>query len=378
MASPRVATAQRLGRLLRRERLALGFGALTLLLAVADPRPWARWRDWLELPTLLGLLALLASIEGVRASGAVQRAAQRLARRARSQRGLAVMLVLGSALLAMALTNDVSLFLLVPLTLELGRGGDLPVRRLVILEALGVNAGSTLSPVGNPQNLLLWRESGLSMLQFAERMLPAFAVMLALLLLTVRLVVPARAVHPDGGAPPPPLRGALAAVSALLLLAVLALLQAGLAAWAALLVLAVFALGWREVLRRLDWGLLATLAAMFVGLGHLAVWPPVQRWIGAWAWREPLPGYLGAIVLSQGLSNVPATVLLHGLVASPMRLAVAVNVGGFGLAMGSLANLIALRLHGERGALAEFHRISVPFLLACAPAVWAVQRLLAG
>lgn len=31
------------------------------------------------------------------------------------------------------------------------------IGRLIVFQALAVNAGSTLSPVGNPQNLYLWQ-----------------------------------------------------------------------------------------------------------------------------------------------------------------------------------------------------------------------------
>jgi hypothetical protein len=47
-------------------------------------------------------------------------------------------------------------------------------------------------------------------------------------------------------------------------------------------------------------------------------------------------------------------------------LAAGVSVGGFGCVLGSLANLIALRLAKVPHGLREFHRISLPFLLVCA------------
>jgi Na+/H+ antiporter NhaD/arsenite permease-like protein len=42
-------------------------------------------------------------------------------------------------------------------------------------------------------------------------------------------------------------------------------------------------------------------------------------------------------------------------------LAFGVSVGGFGFAIGSLANLIAMRLSGQRGMWAQFHLFSIPF-----------------
>ncbi|RYY69997.1 MAG: citrate transporter, partial [Comamonadaceae bacterium] len=72
------------------------------------------------------------------------------------------------------------------------------------------------------------------------------------------------------------------------------------------------------------------------------------------------------IVTSQFISNVPAAILLDGPVRDLPALAAGVSVGGFGCVIGSLANLIALRLARLPNGLREFHKISVPFLLVCA------------
>ena len=141
---------------LQHEWLLLVFAALVLLLALLDPRPVDDYRRWLQLPTLAGLLGLLIAIQGIRDSGLVQHAAVRLVAGPHSLRGLGLLLVAATALLSMVLTNDVSLFLIVPLTLAIAGMSNLPVLRMVVLEALAVNAGSTLSPIGNPQNLRWW------------------------------------------------------------------------------------------------------------------------------------------------------------------------------------------------------------------------------
>ena len=77
-----------------------------------------------------------------------------------------LLLAASAALLSALVTNDVSLFLLVPLTRVLATQAHLPLARLVVLEALAVNAGSALTPIGNPQNLFLWHRSGESFLGF--------------------------------------------------------------------------------------------------------------------------------------------------------------------------------------------------------------------
>jgi len=362
---------------LRQEWLLLAFALLAVALALLDPQPLADYRRWLQIPTLAGLLGLLVAIQGIRDSGLVQHAAGALVARVHTLRGLGLLLVASTALLAMVLTNDVSLFLIVPLTLAIGGICNLPVARMAVLEALAVNAGSTLSPIGNPQNLLLWQHAQLPFLRFALAMLPAAAVMFVLVaLLTLAWLPKGRVLlesaQVDGHAVSAPLAtGSIAALVAMVLA-----MEYGHALIGALALTLAFALLARRSLARIDWLLLATFAAIFLGLGHFAELPLVGRGLDRLALDRPLTLYAAGIVASQLISNVPATVLLLDRAHDAIALAVAVNVGGFGLAIGSLANLIALRLAKQPQGLRLFHRVSVPFLLVCAPLVYLAWRWL--
>jgi Na+/H+ antiporter NhaD/arsenite permease-like protein len=364
-------TARRLRQRAGEEWLLCLFGALAITLAILDPQPLASYRRWLQAPTLTGLAGLLIAIQGIRDSGLVQHAAVALAARAHSLRSLGLLLVAATALLSMLLTNDVSLFLLVPLTLAIGRVSNLPVLRMVVLEALAVNAGSTLSPIGNPQNLLLWQQSKLPFLHFVAAMLPAAAVMLTLVGAFAWWWLPrdrvALTVERLDGAVTSARLGTWSMVA---LAGMVLLMEYGHAALGAGLLLLAFALLARSSLARIDWLLLATFAAIFLGLGHFAELPLIQQALGQLDFNQPLTLYASGIVAAQLISNVPATVLLLGHAADPIGLAVAVNVGGFGMAIGSLANLIALRLAKQPRGLRLLHRVSVPFLLICAPLVY--------
>ena len=353
------------------------FGALAIALALLDPQPLASYRRWLQLPTLTGLLGLLIAIQGIRDSGVVQHAAAALAARMHSLRALGLLLVACTALLSTALTNDVSLFLIVPLTVALGGISNLPVLRMVVLEALAVNAGSTLSPIGNPQNLLLWQMAHVSFIDFVVSMLPAAAVMLVLLLvLTWCWLPPARIDLEDGRIDDVHTSATLAVFSCIALGGMVLLMEYDHARSGALLMLLAFGLVHWRTLAGIDWLLLATFAAIFLGLGHLADLPLVRHALGRLDLSQPLTLYASGIIASQLISNVPATVLLLQRAPDPIALAVAVNVGGFGVAIGSLANLIALRLAKQPHGLRLLHRVSVPFLLICAPLVYMTWRWL--
>ncbi len=135
--------------------------------------------DWRTIATLAGLLALT---KGVELSGYLPRLAQRLVAAMPTERRLAVFLVTATALLATVLTNDVALFVMVPLTLTLKNSG-VPLTRLIVFEALAANAGSVLTPIGNPQNLFLWQLANVPFEHFVLAMLPLAAVLMAPLLL---------------------------------------------------------------------------------------------------------------------------------------------------------------------------------------------------
>ena len=349
-----------------------GNGLLWVLVAVAvvfafvrprAPMDWLRLVDWQTVGALAGLLAIT---QGVEKSGMLQAAARRLLAHTHSQRGLAMALTATAALLSALVTNDVSLFLLVPLTRVLAVQAHLPLARLVVLQALAVNAGSALTPIGNPQNLYLWHRSGESFFGFMAMMGPTVAIMLFWLFVAVWWLVPRTPIALREETEAAPVQPRLLALAGVLFVGfVVALdrhwLLPGLGA-----VFGVLLLTYPRVLRGIDWALLAIIALMFVDLRQLAELAAITALLGQLPIGEGWRAYLAAIVTSQFISNVPATILLEGFVHDLPALAAGVSVGGFGCVLGSLANLIALRLAKLPHGLREFHRISIPFLLVCA------------
>jgi len=327
-----------------------------LLLAPMGPAGLAALVDWKTIAALAGLMALSRGLE---ISGALDRAGRALVTRLRSERGLACALIVFSAALSAVVTNDVALFIVVPLTMGLRSAGELPVGRLVIFEALAVNAGSAVSPVGNPQNLLLWQASGAGFGEFVMALAPlSAAMMLALLALTVA-AFSGKPIALAERASPLPQRPRLFALSLGAYPAFLLALNLQLAAPAAIVVLGAFLVWFRPVLRGVDWPLLLIFILMFANLGLLGQVPAVaEQMPGLLA----LPGgvYTVSALLSQGISNVPAAIFLQPFTDDWRALAWGVSVGGFGLAIGSLANLIALRLARLPGIWREFHLWSGP------------------
>jgi di/tricarboxylate transporter len=325
--------------------------------------------DWNTIATLAGLLALT---KGVELSGYLPRLAQRLVAAMPSERSLAVFLVLATALLATVLTNDVALFVMVPLTLTLKNSG-VPLTRLIVFEALAANAGSVLTPIGNPQNLFLWQLANVPFEHFVLAMLPLAAVLLAPLLLLTLLAFSRKRLQLSG-------RETQARTDRLMLMLSLGLYIPFLVItdlrhpYLALAVLAPLVLARRELLARLDWALILVFILMFIDLRLLSQLDAVHAWISAIDLRQLPHLYLAGIAASQVVSNVPAAILLAEYSRDWRVIAYAVNVGGFGLMIGSLANIIALRMAPDRRAWISFHAYSLPFLVVASALAWLLLR----
>lgn len=349
-----------------------GNGLLWVLVAVAvvfafvrprAPMDWLQLVDWQTVGALAGLLAIT---QGVEKSGMLQAAARRLLAHTHSERGLAMALTATAALLSALVTNDVSLFLLVPLTRVLAVQAHLPLARLVVLQALAVNAGSALTPIGNPQNLYLWHRSGESFFGFMAMMGPTVAIMLFWLFVAVWWLVPRTPIALREETEAAPVQPRLLALAGVLFVGFVVALDRHWLLPGLGVVFGVLLLTYPRVLRGIDWALLAIIALMFVDLRQAAELPAVAALLGHWPIGEGWRAYLAAIAASQVISNVPAAILLDRYVHDLPALAAGVSVGGFGCVLGSLANLIALRLAKLPHGLREFHRISIPFLLVCA------------
>ena len=187
-----------------------------------------------------------------------------------TERVAALCLVSAAAILSTVLTNDVALFVIVPLTLGLCRITALPATRLIVFEALAVNAGSALTPIGNPQNLFLWQLSGSSFAEFTWHMAPLVAVLSILLLVLTALVFADTPLQVEDRLPDTPLDRPLLWVALAMYLPFLVLTDRGDAAWACAAVAAVVAGLRPRVLARVDWGLLLVFVLMFIDLRLVA------------------------------------------------------------------------------------------------------------
>ena len=253
--------------------------------------------------------------------------------------------------------NDTAMLVFIPLVALTSELSGADRARVVTLSTIAANVGSALTPVGNPQNVIIWQKYGLSFGVFIWAMFPFVLLWLLILLLFVLSVedkklkirsIPAVRLKKDA------LLSAAFLIGADVILA-----ETGRSLWTFPLTLVVVLLFSKEALLAFDWVLVLTFALIFVDFGEVS---SIIASLGLHFPGGGVPLLLASSLLSQAVSNVPSTVLLIGAKPEWLPLAVGVNAGGTGLIIGSLANLIAVRIAGI--SLRDFHKISVPYFLA--------------
>jgi Na+/H+ antiporter NhaD/arsenite permease-like protein len=109
---------------------------------------------------LFGMFSIVTALDR---AGVLKLIAIRMLTRAKDLNSLLLIFVLGMGILSAFLVNDTIALLGIPLIIYISKHiGIRPVVLLISL-AFGISVGSTMTPIGNPQNLLIAIQSGISL-----------------------------------------------------------------------------------------------------------------------------------------------------------------------------------------------------------------------
>lgn len=298
-----------------------------------------------DLQIIFILAVLFIAVKGLERSGLLSWLSQKIERGA----FLPAKLVCVTFFLSMLVTNDVALLVMVPLTLALNTDRkDI----LVILEALAANAGSALTPFGNPQNLFIYWYYHLEPQQFITTITPFCLLFLILLTLAAFSVQQRNAVVPHY----PSLRPHRTAWIYLLLLVLVILTVLRVLPVSIGFIVVAYALLFDRKSLGIDYSLLFTLICCFVISENM-------KGILAVRLQHSTHIFLSSALASQVISNVPAALLFAKFTPHWQALLWGTNVGGFGSLIGSLANVIAYRLYLAHDETSRYLAFTGKFLL---------------
>lgn len=378
-----------LGRLpgLTLDRAGIALVAAILLVA-GGALPAETALGLIDFPTLVILFALMLLSAQAEIAGLYGWAAAKLAS---SPAGPSLLLAATVALaggLSMLLINDVVVFAMVPPLIRGLKARGLDPKPFVLAVAAAANAGSAMTLIGNPQNVLLGESFDLP---FAGYVADAAVPGLAALILCWAVILPfCKAITPtevtSGPSEPADRSGLVKAGIAAIALVGLFLLPVERAAAAALIGAAMLISrrhATQHVLRRVDWSLLLLFAGLFVVTGAFAQ-AGFAAQILAWADAVGIgPSTSTGLMLlaaagSNTIGNVPLVMLLiqAGALDGPSAVEMAVysTLAGNLLLVGSIANLIAVERAAGEGVPISFldhARIGLPIGIASLGAAWA-------
>ena len=247
---------------------------------------------------------------------------------------------------SMIMANDMALITFLPLGwLVLSSCGKTKYTAFVfVMQNVAANLGGMLTPFGNPQNLYLYSFFEIDAGEFFAIMAIPFAVAFVLIAGTCLVVKPEPIrleTHPE---PAPPVWRmivyfVLFALSVMIVFRVFPYYVGLIVVTVALAILE------PKCFLRVDYGLLLTFCAFFVFSGNLARIPAVRDLLASVVAMSPL---LVGTATCQVISNVPSAVLLSRFTTDYRHLLIAVNIGGLGTPVSSLASLITLGEYRKR------------------------------
>ena len=248
---------------------------------------------------------------------------------------------------SMVLANDMALVTFLPLGYFVLKSCNQQkyMAFTFVMQNVAANLGGMLTPFGNPQNLYLYSYYNIPTGEFFEIMAVPFAVAFVLIVATCFFVKKEKLTI----AVPAPERPSLwrtAVYGVLFVVSVCTVFRLFPYYWGVLAVfVSVLILDPKAVLK-VDYLLLLTFCAFFVFSGNMARIPVIQSLLSAVVGKSPL---LVGTLSCQIISNVPSSVLLSHFTSDYRNLLVAVNIGGLGTPIASLASLITLNSYRNFG-----------------------------
>ncbi|MCX7858555.1 MAG: anion transporter [Chloroflexus sp.] len=342
--------------------LLLGIGAMSLEEAYAA----------IDFDTILLLFSMMVINGSLFLAGFFGIVTQRVVQFARGPRSLLALVIGASGVLSALFLNDTIVLMMTPIVLDVTRALRRNPLPYLIGLAVAANIGSTATITGNPQNIIIGSASRIPYLDFAAALTPTALIGLAICWIVVVLVYRDEFRRSALTAPDVlrtrvyrPLLRKAALVITLMLIAFLVGVPVPLAAFvAAGALLATRRIRPERVFKTIDWGLLAFFAGLFVVTHALET----QGWtkllftaLAPLAQAGMVPFGLVSVVLSNLISNVPAVLLLQGLIpafADQQRawltLAATATLAGNLTLLGSVANLIMAELAARWGVRVTF------------------------
>lgn len=342
--------------------IAVILAAITCIFVPFD-KNYLNYFDLSTLATLFCTLAVVAAFKHIKFFTWL---AKKIVLKFGTLRNTVIALVFVTYFGSMIMANDMALITFLPLgyvALESCQRKDkMPL--VFVMQNVAANLGGMLTPFGNPQNIYVYGHYGIDFVEFIKIMaLPCVVALLMIAGVCLCVKNDNIKLYAEQEKRPSVWRSIIYAV--LFVLSVLIVFDV--LPWYVSLIAVVVALLTLDIkaFAKVDYGLLLTFCAFFIFSGNLARIDAINKLLSQIVSQSPL---LVGVASCQFISNVPTAVLLSKFTDDYANLLVAVNIGGLGTPIASLASLITLNEFRKHDApnikkyLAMFFAVNFGFL----------------
>ena len=311
------------------------FAALTTCFFIP---PDGKYADYFDLKTLTCLFCVLAVVCALKNIKFFYLLAQKIVKQFKNTRICILALVYITFIGSMLIANDMALLTFLPLGFYLLRstGMEKYMAFTFVMQNIAANLGGMLTPFGNPQNLYLYSCFDIPTLEFMDIMLIPFLLAITLITLCCIIFVKNEAIECEDSDIILP-KGKTVFYLILFALSILIVFK-GIPYWIGLIIIPVslFFID-RRALKMVDYPLLLTFVFFFIFAGNMARIDAVREFFSMLLDKSTL---IFGVLSCQCISNVPSAILLSQFTDNYRELLWAVNIGGAGTLIASLASLI--------------------------------------
>ncbi|MBN2853241.1 MAG: citrate transporter [Clostridia bacterium] len=298
---------------------------------------------FIDVKVIILLFSLMAVVAGLWDTGIFTHISYYLINKAGSVRLLSLILIMICFFISMFVTNDVSLIMIVPLTITIFQVlNKKTLIYVIVLETAAANLGSMATPFGNPQNLYLYSFYQMSYMSFFRVVLP-YVVLSLLIMVMLTLFIKDDAINVVFKGELKEIEKKNVILFSLLfmmcVLTVFGVINYYICLLSVLIIILIFN---RSVLKKVDYGLLLTFMCFFIFVGNLNEISFIRTLLTQLINKNVL---FSSIITSQVISNVPGAVMLSKFTGNSDLLLIGVNIGGLGTLIASLASLISFKFY---------------------------------
>ncbi|KOA18519.1 inner membrane protein YbiR [Clostridium homopropionicum DSM 5847] len=299
--------------------------------------------EYIDFKVLFSLFNLMVVVKAFEKLKILELTAGKILCKYKSARKVSLILIGLTFFSSMLITNDVALITFVPITLIIGIRAKFNVADTIIFQTLAANIGSSLTPMGNPQNLFLFSFYNLKAVEFFKVTGPLVAMggicliffnlkikdlMLQFSLKSIKIKNMKKAI----------IYGILFII---IILSVFNVIDYRIVTIITIVIVLILD---KRILKQIDYLLLMTFVFFFIFIGNVSNMDFINSHLVNFL-NSKTKTYIAALTLSQGISNVPCSIFMANFTNNWREVLLGVNIGGMGTLIASLASLISYKLY---------------------------------